>query len=81
MPPDIEISQFHLVGNPEKIFSIERYCIFSTMSFAIATAVELSEWTGVGGCARPSSLRLRPKMAPSLVEWERAMTYWSAILV
>ena len=51
---------------------------FLTMSFAIATVVELSQCTGVGGCGWPSSSRLSHRIIPSWQLQKRATNSASA---
>ncbi len=49
VPCDIEVSEGDLVCNAKKRISMARDRCFLTVSFAIPTAVMLSQWTGVGG--------------------------------
>ncbi len=61
----IKILNFNLVGDPKEIFSMARDCCFFTVLFAMATAVVLSQCTGVGGCLCSSSSSVSRSVVPS----------------
>ena len=50
MPCNVKILYFDLIGDPKEIFSMARDRCFLTVLFVMATAVVLSQCTGVGGC-------------------------------
>jgi len=49
VPCDVEVSEVDLVCDAEKRISMAFDRCFLTVSFAVPTAVMLSQWTGVGG--------------------------------
>ena len=78
IPLNIKVSLPDLISYPENIISVDRGCCFFTVSFAMPTAVRLSQCIGVGGCACPNYSRMIRSILPYFVLRNKAPSSDSA---
>ena len=75
---DVEFPMFDSICNPKNLISMAREHCRLTVLFAMPTAVELSQFTGIAGCGWPSSSSATRKIATCLQLRKRAPSSASA---